>query len=110
MAEQQKRLNTFISADTFKRVKLYAAANDMTLGAAVENLVRRSLVRDPAADFLAKTEAAAQKLNSIATDLAQHEPEIARRSGLSPENKRLVTDDFTRAFIKANPTWNPRRA
>jgi hypothetical protein len=41
MAEQQKRLNTFISAQAFKRVKLWAAEHEMTLGAAVTDLLLR---------------------------------------------------------------------
>lgn len=42
MAEQQKRLNTFISAETFKRVKLWAAEHETTLGAAVDALLSRA--------------------------------------------------------------------
>jgi hypothetical protein len=39
MAEPQKRLNTFISAQTFKAVKIWAAKREVTLGAAVEELL-----------------------------------------------------------------------
>lgn len=47
MAEQQKRLNTFISAAAFKRVKLWAVEHDMTLGDAVDDLLIRGFGGTP---------------------------------------------------------------
>lgn len=67
MAEQQKRLNTFISAETFKRVKLWAAEHETTLGAAVEALLYRA----------------------FGTVTLPTEPK--QEAGLSPEKKRVYS-------------------
>lgn len=67
MAEQQKRLNTFISAAAFKRVKLWAVEHEMTLGDAVDDLLIRGFGSTPVVI------------------------EPKQEAGLSPEKKRVYS-------------------
>lgn len=47
MADQLKRLNTFVAASTLRKVKVFAAENEIALGPAVEILLCRGLVSEP---------------------------------------------------------------
>lgn len=113
MAEQQKRLNTFISAETFKRVKLWAAEHETTLGAAVDALLSRSFTTRSTFEKLTSAapkikpedwpeaiEKGRKALVEAVGVMAEHDRAANERGlGLSPEKKRYthLKSDFDRA-------------
>ena len=72
MAEQQKRLNTFVAADTYQKVKIVAAETGNTISFTVNALLGLGVQ------------------NYVdGKGFMVHEPKIERRPGLSPEKKRV---------------------
>jgi len=85
MAEEQKRLNTFISAQTFKQMKLWAAEHEVTLGTAAEELIRRGF-----------------------QDVTIRLEEPQREAGLSPEKKRYFDVSVKGPLHPERPgIWGP---
>ncbi len=80
-----QRLNTFISENHFRRLKVWAASTNQKMGQAIESLIDDVLTRDvlPGGQQSALT----RVLQPSPTPPAAQKPKQTEEPGLSPEKK-----------------------